>query len=119
MEKEQQIQKYVQLFSEAAIQHKDGTSKGNSRKTNRAYENLKKIVHEMQKNEEIFDEVLQILLHHQDIRIKMAAAEKCLLSKKYTNIAYGILKDVQNDPTLDPLLRFTAKMDLEVLLKKS
>ena len=104
---------YYNLFVELSLQQctkNDYANKLKVKKHNEASKKLKKLQDEMKQN--ISEDVLYVLLNHEDDRVKVNAASFCLQSEILIDQAVLTLKkiiDVSDDSTIC----FSAKMLLQ------
>ena len=104
---------YYNLFIELSLQQctkNDYANKLKVKKHNDAFKKLKKLQDEMKQN--VNDDVLYLLLNHEDDRVKVNAASFCLQAEILVDQAILALKkiiDVSDDSTIC----FSAKMLLQ------
>ncbi|MBN2239136.1 MAG: DUF2019 domain-containing protein [Dehalococcoidales bacterium] len=106
------MKEFIDRFIEYAIQHRDGTTEGNSGKANRAYKKLVGLYKQLEQDDLFADTILPVLLKHHDIKVSSLAAACCLGLNIYVNEAVNLLETVKNSNTT--MISFSAKMTLEV-----
>ena len=101
---------YYNLFVELSLQQctkNDYANKLKVKKHNAAAKRLNKMQGEMMQN--IGDDTLRMLLHHEDDRVKVNAASFCLHSKVLVEQSIFTLEKIVADSD-DSTIRFSAEM---------
>lgn len=106
-------EKFISDFISASLRHMDPTGNSDSTIVNKAYDELVILNKQLQKNNELTNEVLPELLKSVDFRISTRAAAFCLSLNKYTKEAEKVLEKAVKRTDIG-LVSFDAKMTLMV-----
>ena len=111
------IKKLLVKYRKWAIQHGQGSSEGDYRKTNKAYKELTKIFNLFENNQKIADIILSILLRDDDVNTRIFAASHSLGLSKYIEQSKEVLKQIANEKKFG-IISFNAEMTLRVWEKQ-
>ncbi len=114
---DKKVDDFVKQYSQYAIQHRNGTYEGKSRKTNSAYDKITKLYQILQHDSAMADTTLAILIHSNNLSIQSFAAAHCLGLKKFVEEAEKVLEDISHNRDYG-ILAFNAKMVLETWRKQ-
>ena len=104
---------YYNLFVELSLQQctqKDYADKLKVKKHNASAKKLKKLQDEMMQN--VSEDMLLLLLNHEDDRVKINAVSFCLQSSIFVEKSVFTLKKII-DHSQDPTISFSAKILLQ------
>jgi hypothetical protein len=89
-----QVQEMIRFYRDLVITHRDASMASDYKKANKLYHKLTKLYKIFKQNDLLAEEILNILIHDDDIRVRLWAAAHCLGLNKFVNEAENTLKEI-------------------------